>query len=461
MNSSPPRNESAPGETAPGLEELRALLIGTEQERLAQLEAAILERKGRTEAVAEVLVEAVRLRAENDPEMARALRQIVEETLRLSVKKTPVTLAETLFPVFGPAIRRTITHALGAATENLSRTIDQTVTPRAIGWRIEAMRTGRSFGEIVLLRTLEYRVEHAYLIHRDSGLLVLHEHLAGATAADAGLVSAMMTAIRDFAKDSFEAQSDLDRFQLGELTVHVETGPSALLAVVVRGTPPTELPLQLAEALEGVHRRFSDELADYQGDPALFEVAREHMTDLLTASYRNTKKSVPKPVTKPAPWRRWAFLGAALASLVGGAVYLELGRRDRAQWQAFFDALRQEPGLVITNTAERGGKWIIDGLRDPLAPDVSTFLKQRGLPLERLQTQLRPYVSLEPAYILKRAQIALEPPGTLRLEFANGVLSVAGQTTATWLARAKSLAVALPGVTRLETSRVQLIGAKP
>ncbi len=447
---------SPPSETAPGLEELRALLVGTEQERLARLEEMLLDRNGRTEAVAEVLLEAVRLRAERDPNLARGLRLIVEETLRLSVKKTPITLAETLFPVFGPAIRRTITHALGAATENLSRTIDQTLTPRAFSWRMEAMRSGRSFGEVVLLRTLEYRVEHAYLIHRETGLMLLYEHLPGVSGADAGLVSAMMTAIRDFARDSFEAQSDLDRFQLGELLVQVESGPLAVLAVVVRGTPPTDLPHRLADALESIHHRFDDELRDYQGDPALFEIAREDLTDLLTASYRGTKTTGLKPVARPAPWRRWALLGAILAVVTGAVLHLETTRRDRAQWQAFFETLRQEPGVVIMSTTERGGQWVLEGLRDPLAPGIDALLKQNGMPANRLRAQLRPFVSLEPLYVLKRAQIALDPPTTLQLEFESGTLSLTGRATPSWLARAKSLAVALPGVMRLEASKVEV-----
>jgi hypothetical protein len=455
VNASPP-----PAETTPGLEELRALLLGDERERVERLERLILERSERTSLVADVLVEALLERAGRDTDLARALRVVVEETLRLSVKKTPVTLAETLFPVFGPAIRRTITHALGAATESLSRTIDQTLTPRAIGWRLEAMRTGRSFGEIVLLRTLEYRVEQAYLIHRETGLLLLHEGSSGTSAPDAGLVSGMLTAIRDFARDSFDAQDDLERFQLGELTVYVESGPMAVIAVVVRGTTPPDLHERLAGALEGVHRRFADDLRDYNGDPAAFEIARDDLNELLVASYRGAPKPQPRAAPKPRPaWRRPVVWGLA-ALLVFGIAWLEVTRRENARWGAFFETLRAQPGIVVTHVAHRDGTWVVEGLRDPFAPSLETLLEGSGLPATGVRSVLRPFVSLEPAFVLRRATDALQPPASVQLRLENGILYAEGRATPMWLARARNLVPALPGIARFAVDELQVSQAE-
>ena len=36
------------------------------------------------------------------------------------------------------------------------------------------MRTGRSFAEVVMLRSLVYRVEQIFLIHRETSLSLLH-----------------------------------------------------------------------------------------------------------------------------------------------------------------------------------------------------------------------------------------------------------------------------------------------
>ena len=439
---------------AEALGELRTLLLAGERDRIGQLEA-LLSNPQRTATVADVLLEAMVDRARRDPQFVRALRPLVEETLRLSVKKTPLILTEILFPIIGPAIRRTIAHALAAASASLSRTIDQTVTIQAIGWRLEAARTGRSFGEIVLLRTLEYRVEQAYLIHRETGLVLLHEGVIGASTPDVGLVSAMLTAIRDFAQDSFDTKENLDQFQLGELNVHVETGPQAVLAVVVRGAPPQELRDRLAQFLEGFHQHSDDALRGFSGDPSGFEHNRDELTELLIAAYRGARAPKTAPV-KPV-WRpHWI---AALAALVVVAIsaLLILQQRERGRWDGFIAALRGAPGIVLTGVSNQNGIYVLEGLRDPLAASVNRLLEQRNLPVAQVRSNLRPFASLEPVFILKRAYAALEPPSTLRLQLSNdGVLLAWGSASPAWIARAKVTVTAIPGVTRFNLDAVNI-----
>jgi OOP family OmpA-OmpF porin len=280
-------------------------------------------------------------------------------------------------------------------------------------------------------------------------LLLLHEGSGGSSAPDAGLVSAMLTAIGDFARDSFDAQDDLERFQLGELTVYVESGPMAVLAVVVRGATPPDLHASLAETLEGVHRRFADDLREYNGDSAAFEIARDDLNTLLVASYRGAPKPPPRVAPKPRPaWRRPALWGLA-ALLVGGGVWLEVTRRENARWHAFFDDLRAQPGIVVTQVASKDGAWIVEGLRDPFAPSLETLLEKNGFSSAGVRSALRPFVSLEPVFVQRRAIAALQPPSSVRLRLENGVLYAEGRATPAWLARAKNLVPALSGVSQL------------
>src|SRR5262249_7690639 len=163
----------------------------------------------------------------------------------------------------------------------LNRTVEHSVSWRALQWRWTALRTGKPFAEIVLLSTLEYRVDQVFLIHSETGLLLEQVWADAGAARGADQVSAKVTAVRDFGRDSLKTR-DGDRLaalRVGDLSVVVEQGPRAMLAGVVRGTPPRELQTVFQDAVERLHRQFGDELSAFRGDAAPFERARPIMED--------------------------------------------------------------------------------------------------------------------------------------------------------------------------------------
>ena len=62
----------------------------------------------------------------------------------------------------------------------------------------------------MLKHTLVYRVEHVFLIHRHTGLLIANAASQDATSQDPQLVSSMLSAIQDFVRDSFAEQQGLE-----------------------------------------------------------------------------------------------------------------------------------------------------------------------------------------------------------------------------------------------------------
>src|SRR6478752_8375088 len=91
---------------------------------------------------------------------------------------------------------------------------------RGLKWRLEAYRSGSSFADVVLKHTVVFRVEHIFLIHRKTGLLLEHVAAQNAAAQDPQMVSGMLTAIQDFVRDSFTQAKDgggIDTLRLGDL----------------------------------------------------------------------------------------------------------------------------------------------------------------------------------------------------------------------------------------------------
>jgi OOP family OmpA-OmpF porin len=420
-----------------GFSELRSLLVGPEQRELLELQSHLLDPAVQTHDVSRVLPDAIALRSQ-DPQLSRALSPLIEESITASVRKDPQPLADALFPVIGPAIRKAIGHTLAAMMDSFSRTVEHSVSWRALQWRWTAWRTGKPFGEIVLLNTLQYRVEQVFLIHAETGLLLQEATREHYKSQDADQVSAMLTAIQDFVRDSFGASTgdSLDTLSVGDLTVLVERGPHAVIAGVVRGTAPPDIRRTFEDALEAIHRQLGAELRRFEGDAGPFEKARPLLEACIVSGFRD--------VGKRTSYRRW--LVAAAVGVVLAGLWLFSMFRERERWERYVDRLRAEPGIVVLSSGRQDGRFLVAGLRDPLAADPMTFVPAFGLRPDQIAGRWEPYQALHAPFVTSRAKDLLRPPAGVTLSYRDGVLAASGVAPARWIAESERIAPALAGV---------------
>jgi outer membrane protein OmpA-like peptidoglycan-associated protein len=298
----------------PDISQLRNLLFGKDYDALLALKAQFESSERYTTSVANIIAEAIQQREARDGAISTALAPTVEQALTHAISSDPKRFADVLYPVMGPAIRKSIQQALNEALENFNRLLEQSLSARSWRWRFDAWRTGQSYAQIALLRTLVYQVEQVFLIHRNTGLLLQHVVSENVTSKDPEIISGMLTAIQDFIKDSFTTTSNdtLDTLRLGDLTVLVEHGPHAVLASVVRGTVPSELRTMLAETIETVHQRYPAQLQAYQGDTNVFVGLEPVLHDCLVRKQQHREK-------RP-PWLAYLLL-AAIAGALGWWIY--------------------------------------------------------------------------------------------------------------------------------------------
>ena len=419
---------------------LRSIIVGPEQRELGTLRAHVLDPTVQTRDVSRVLPDALQLRS-RDPQLMRALAPSIEDAITASVEKDPQPLADALFPVIGPAIRKAVAHTFDAMIESLNQAIHRTVSWRAMRWRFVAWRTGRPYAEVVLANTVEYQVEQIFLVHRETGLLLQHVARNAGAERDADQVSAMLTAITDFARDSFRVgQSDtLESLRVGDLAVSIAQGPQAIVAAVIRGSIPLSVRAALENAVESIHRQFGLALQTYDGDPAVFAPARTILESCLVSQLR-------QPQQRPS-YRWWAAAGTALLAVL--LVWLYRDARTGQSWNAYLDQLRREPGIVVVSNERRGGKFFVSGLRDPLARDPGQLLTaSSGLNVTSIESRWEPYQALHPAFVIARAALLLRPPGGVSLTFDDGVLTATGAAPERWISDTERLATAIAGVRR-------------
>ena len=421
--------------------ELRSLIFGPELEE--RLEQARL----RAEDVSRVLPEAIILRSiQQDEQLTKAIVPTVEGAIQTSVKQDLNILADALFPVIGPATRKAVSAAIKTLNQSLNQTLDHSLSLQSFKWRLEARQTGKSFAEVVLLRTLLYRVEQVLLIHKKTGLLLQHLVLDTVAAQDGDLVSAMLTAIQDFVQDSFSVQEgdSLETLQFGELTIWIEQGPQAVLAGVMRGNAPQELRLVFQKAIERIHHEFINALNSFQGDTAPFEPSRQYLEDCLQAHYK-PKKETTNPFL-------WVLLGSILCG-IGFWAFVSIQEKQR--WAVYLEKLNAQPGIVVTNVEKRHGEYFISGLRDPLAANPTLLMKEANVNSEKVISRWEPYLSFYSGFIAVRAKQLLQPPQTVSLKVdENGILYATGSAPHEWINEAQKLVRGIPGITQFQAQNL-------
>ena len=376
---------------------------------------------------------------------------MVETAILTSVQQDASILAEALFPVIGPATRKSISSAIGSLVQALYQSLDYSLSPQSFKWRLEAKRTGKTFAEVVLIRTLIYQVEQVFLIHKETGLVIQHVVADTATAQDPDLVSAMLTAIQDFVHDSFtvKGEDSLDVLRLGDLSLLVEEGPQAVLACAVRGTVPASIGELLRSQIEKIHRTFGTRLQTFDGNQSLFEDCIPYLQDCFQAKFRGSKDTkVAKkrpPLTQGQKLLGWCLAGALLSGI---GLWSLLNWQSNRHWQQFVDAVQLQPGLVVITQHKQKGTYYLSGLRDPLADDPQALLGATKVNPDTVAMHWKPYLSLEPAFLEDRMQTLLSPPSTVSLTLnSQGVIEASGQASEQWIKWAKEVSTSLEGIT--------------
>jgi hypothetical protein len=170
--------------------------------------------------------------------------------------------------------------------------------------------------------------------------------------------------------------------------------------------------------------------------------------------------------------------------------------------QALIEALRHQPGLIVTSTHEIGSTLIVRGLKDPLATDPSNLAPLHRVPAERVRWEWTPFTSAEPALRESRDAPARQAtadaqrllgarlteaeerllraekrfpiltlalveahcgplPESVQIEWAKDTLILRGNAPEAWVEALANARPALERVTRLESAGLTALVTKP
>lgn len=441
------------------IDRFKGYIFHEERESLEQLQGRLEDVEKRAIDVAEVLPRSLVLSQEDEERqqaLVATLREPVSASIKASVESDPESFANALFPVLGPLIRKTVGEAMRALTERLNRTVEHSFSRRGLKWRWESLRTGTPLADIILRDTLVYRVEQIFLVEREAGLLVAHVQ-SGETELeqDSDAVSAMLTAIQDFVRDSFGAyeQTDLNTVQIGGRTVWVLYGPRYMLASVFFGAPDAELRTDFHTANEAVHRLLGD-------SEVLQGTVREDLTtqiNALLSPLLTSDSRLGKPSGNDSLSRFAKPLFAFIVVLTLLFTWHLIGNyKKQSKLNALIHTLSAIPGVVVLDQAEVIGQHRVRLLKDPSVKLPDDLLSAAGLSEKLVSLYVQSFQSSDEAVLLEKIRRHLKAPNSISLAWENGVLQISGYASKEWVRRIMALPFTWLGVERVDFSNVEV-----
>ncbi len=407
------------------IEELRQIIVGANAEELAELKQRIEDVESRTRDVSEVLAPAIR---ESDKQaLVSSLQAPVSLSLKQAIRSEPQDYAEILYPVMAPSIRRAISQAISSLLVTINKTMESATSVKGIKTRIQSIRTGVPYAELALRQSLLYRVEHVYLIDRESGLQIAEVTSQDTQSLDGDAVSAMFSAIQSFVQDSFSRDRSalLTDLKVGDHNVWVANGPKLMLACVILGDAPEGLKDDLYDALYKIRTDYANPIAEFDGDIERFEGVQSIMQPLLQLRLREGENSASEPSN--ATSIAFTVLGLLLLYFA----YQWFASNNKLSTVEYY--LRQAPGIATTDVYWDDGKLVVEGLKDPDAKIPYGTFEAYGIERDVFEFQMIPFRSLEVDMELQRFRNELSLPSGVYLSLRNNKIYLYGEAPIQWL----------------------------
>lgn len=418
--------------------ELRRAITGLDKEEFQRLSDLVQNPELFSEEISLLLPLSIKKLSDKGEIDIESLRGLVEQVLEQSVKQNPRSLANILFPIMMPAIRKAVAEDITKMVDTLNTSLEYGFSLKRMGWRLQALFSGRKYAEIVLSHAYVFKVNQVFLIHKSTGLLLHQVQDAELQqTSDADMVSSMLSAIKDFVQDSFQRGSDegLDTIKVGNFNIWMEQGPHAIIAATVEGNAPGELRLIMKEAMEAIHVNLSYELNNFQGDTEVFNTKDRFLQNCLLKEKKEVKKKPPYALT--------AILAALLVAL-GYWIYMRVDENQR--FDHLIKTINSLPGVLVTDSYKQDGLFIVEGMTDPEVGDFNSLVLNQGFDSDAVRFQMEEFISLDKQIVLKRANRLLTPPDSITLSVKGDTLLATGNADGEWIRFAENRAMAITGV---------------
>jgi hypothetical protein len=218
------------------------------------------------------------------PRYSEIIAPVISPAISHQIRNARPEMIAALYPIIGQTISKAISEAMQDLRRRIDANLKRNLNIRQRMYRLTARFRGVSASDLILRESLDYRITHVFLIHRETGLL-LKQVSNSEEAQDMDIFSAMLTAIRDFARDTFGSKDeDLEEIQYGAAHILLKNGLYAYLAVVVEGVQPSGFAGLMQQIIHQINLNYGDELRQFSGEMNDLHDFREDLLVLLNPS---------------------------------------------------------------------------------------------------------------------------------------------------------------------------------
>lgn len=264
------------------LELLQELLFDEYRQQIVRMRREVEQQQA--------LIDALERQIQDEDALIGTITPVIAGAIRTNISESRDEMIDALYPIMGRLVQRSVAEAMRELAHRIDQQMRRTLDFQSMWRRLQARLRGISDAEMAMRDALPLQVDEIFLIHRETGLLLLHlsrgEDVLQESVADddSDIISGMLTAINDFTQDAMgrnEGES-LNEIQYGGRSILLETAHLVYIAVVIDGFESSEFRSQMREVMIAIEHRHASALRHYDGNASRFHESKSLLATLLT-----------------------------------------------------------------------------------------------------------------------------------------------------------------------------------
>jgi len=258
------------------LELLRSLLFDEYRQQIERMTTEVEQ--------LQTLLDALKMQIQDEDALIDTITPVIAGAIRTNISESREEMIDALYPIMGKLVQRSVAEAMRDLAQRIDQQMRRALDVKSFWRRLNARLRGISDADMFMRDALPLAVDEIFLIHRETGLLLLHLSQDGSPEEDSDIISGMLTAINEFTQDAFGRtdEESLNEIQYGGRSILLEAAHFVYIAVVIDGFESSDFRSNMREVMIAIEHRHASLLRHYNGDATALQESQALLATLLT-----------------------------------------------------------------------------------------------------------------------------------------------------------------------------------